>query len=317
MGLSLVISEEARAANQSKHCPTPFQPGLTQSGSDYLFAFQAMATPCEVRLETNDATLARRVGDIAETEARRIEAKYSRYKAESVVGQINASSGRDIVVDEETAHLLNFAAQCFVVSNGLFDITSGVLRRIWKFDGSDCVPSPAQIASLRFFIGWQKVTWTPPTLNLPIGMEIDLGGLAKEYAVDKTLGAIRAITSAPTLVNFGGDLRVSGPRHSGTRWKVAIESVDKDGELAGILELADGALATSGDARRYILKNGVRYGHILDPRNGRPVRQTPRSVTVAAESCIEAGMTATLAMLQGRRAESFLKREGVRAWCIR
>ena len=304
-------------ADQLTHSPTPSQPGLTRSGSDYLFAFHAMATPCEVRLETDSATLAKRVGDVAEAEARRIEAKYSRYKADSVVGQINASGGKDVVVDEETAHLLNFAAQCFDVSDGLFDITSGVLGRIWKFDGSDRIPSIAQIASLRALIGWQKVSWKSPVLNLPIGMEIDLGGLAKEYAVDRALGAIRAITSTPCLVNFGGDLRVSGPRFNGIRWNVAIESVDNDGEFAGMIELAAGALATSGDARRFILKDGVRYGHILDPRTGRPVRRTPRSVTVAAETCIEAGMTATLAMLQGQRAESFLKREGVRAWCIR
>ena len=317
MGLSLAISEEAQAADQPKQIPAPPQSGLTRSGSDFLFTFHAMATPCEARLETDDATLAQRVGNAAEAEARRIEAKYSRYKADSVVGQINGSSGKDFVIDEETAHLLNFAAQCFEVSDGLFDITSGILRWIWKFDGSDRVPTLAQIAPLRTLIGWQKVSWKPPILSLPIGMEIDLGGLAKEYAVDKALGAIRAITSAPVLVNFGGDLRVSGPRRSGMRWKVAIESVDKDGELAGMLELADGALATSGDARRFILKDGIRYGHILDPRTGRPVPQTPRSVTVAAETCVEAGMTATFAMLHGRRAESFLKREGVRAWCIR
>jgi thiamine biosynthesis lipoprotein len=141
--------------------------------------------------------------------------------------------------------------------------------------------------------------------------------LAKEYAVDKALAAIREITPLPALVNFGGDLRVSGPRKYGTRWKVAIESVDKNGRLAGMLELADGALATSGDARRFLLKDGVRYGHILNPLTGRPVEQTPRSVTVAAATCIEAGMIATLAMLQGNRAEAFLKREGARAWCIR
>ena len=98
---------------------------------------------------------------------------------------------------------------------------------------------------------------------------------------------------------------------------MAIESVEKDGQVAGMLELADGALATSGDARRFLLKDGIRYGHILNPMTGRPVEHTPRSVTVAAPTCVEAGRFATLAMLQGKRAEAFLKREGVRAWCIR
>jgi len=220
-------------------------------------------------------------------------------------------------VDAETAHLLNFAANCFRVSDGLFDITSGVLRRIWRFDGSDNVPTNAQIKSLRQSIGWEKVSWKPPAIVLPAGMEIDLGGLAKEYAVDKALGAVRELTSLPALVNFGGDLRVSGPRAQGKRWKVAIESINASGEVAGLLELADGALATSGDARRFLLKDGVRYGHILNPSTGRPVERAPRSVTVAAATCVEAGMIATLAVLQGKGAEAFLEREGVRAWCIR
>ena len=290
---------------------------LGRSGRDFLYTFHAMATPCEVRLETEDAALANAAIGAAEAEARRIESKFSRYKADSVIGLINSSGGKEIAVDAETSHLLDFADQCFTVSDGLFDITSGVLRRIWKFDGSDRVPSDTQVTELRKLIGWRKVKWKHPLIQLPAGMEIDLGGLAKEYAVDKALAAIREITPLPALVNFGGDLRVSGPRQYGTRWNVAIESVEKSGELAGMIELADGALATSGDARRFLLKNGVRYGHILNPRSGKPVDHAPRSVTVAASTCIEAGMIATLAMLQGSRAEAFLKREGVRAWCIR
>jgi thiamine biosynthesis lipoprotein len=119
------------------------------------------------------------------------------------------------------------------------------------------------------------------------------------------------------LVNFGGDRRVTGPGADGTAWKVGIESVHQRGTAAGLIDLAEGALATSGDSNRYLLKDGVRYSHILDPRSGQPVKEPPRSVTVAAATCIEAGSLATLAMLQGARAEKFLKREGVRSWCIR
>jgi thiamine biosynthesis lipoprotein len=290
---------------------------MSRSGKDYLHTFLAMATPCEVRVETDDGSLAHRVAGAVEAEARRIEARFSRYRSDSVVGQINAAGGKRVVVDAETAHLLDFANQCFELSAGLFDITSGVVRRAWTFDGSGNVPSPAQVQPLRRLVGWQKVTWRKPCIALPAGMEIDLGGLAKEYAVDRALTAGRVICAAPMLVNFGGDLAVSGPRDKGGRWTVAIASVESDNAMAGMLELAGGALATSGDARRFLLKDGVRYGHILNPRTGWPVKDTPRSVTVAAASCVEAGMTATLAMLQGKRAEAFLKREGVRAWCIR
>ena len=298
---------------------TPPRPAasLQRTGDDFHFTFHAMATPCELRVETQDRAAALAAARAVEAEARRIEQKFSRYRDDSVVGQINASEGREIAVDAETAHLLNFAAQCFEVSGGLFDITSGVLRRIWKFDGSDRLATADEIKSVAPFVGWQKVTWRAPMIALPPGMEIDLGGLAKEYAVDKALAAVQAITREPALVNFGGDLRVSGPRKNGARWKVAIESVEASGQLAGLLELAGGAIATSGDARRFLLKNGVRYGHILNPRTGRPVAHAPRSVTVAAATCVEAGMIATLAVLQGKAAETFLKREAVRAWCIR
>jgi thiamine biosynthesis lipoprotein len=126
-----------------------------------------------------------------------------------------------------------------------------------------------------------------------------------------------AIARIPALVNFGGDLRVSGPRANGEPWNVAIESIETQGHLAGMLQLSHGALATSGDVRRFLLKDGVRYGHILDPLTGWPVKDAPRSVTVAAESCVEAGLSATLAVLNGRKAEAFLKREKIRAWVIR
>jgi thiamine biosynthesis lipoprotein len=290
---------------------------LTKSGDDFLCQFQAMATPCEIRIETRDRELAGKAAQAAMAVARRIEEKFSRYRDDSMIGRINRAGGRSVAVDKETARLLDFAAQCFELSDGLFDITSGVLRRAWTFDGSANLPEPSQVEALRKLIGWKKVTWRKPYFTLPEGMEIDLGGLAKEYAVDRALAEARMIAGAPMLVNFGGDLAVSGPRANGQRWHVAIASVEREDDIAAMLDLGQGGLATSGDARRYLLKDGVRYSHILDPRTGRPVTDAPRSVTVAAASCVEAGLTATLAMLQGLGAEKFLKREGARAWCIR
>jgi thiamine biosynthesis lipoprotein len=147
-------------------------------------------------------------------------------------------------------------------------------------------------------------------------MEIDLGGVGKEYAVDRVLALLQAQAAVPMLVNFGGDLAVSGPRASGAPWQVGVERPG-GGQAALLLELSAGALATSGDARRFLLKDGVRHGHILDPRNGWPVRGSPRSVTVAAGSCTEAGSLATLAMLKGAGAEAWLAAQGVPHWILR
>ena len=290
---------------------------VTRMEPDFHVAFHAMATPCELRLQTDDGGLALRIGEAAERETRRIEQKFSRYRTDSVVGRINAVGHTGLVVDEETASLLDCAQQCHATSEGLFDITSGVLRRAWRFDGSHNIPTAQSVRALMPLVGWSKVTWRSPHIVLPGGMEIDLGGIAKEYAVDRVLACARALAPIPVLVNFGGDLAVSGPRADGSAWNVAIESVEVAGQMAGMLQLRQGALATSGDARRFLQRDGVRYGHILNPLTGWPVENAPRSVTVAAANCVEAGLTATLAILQGSGAEAFLKREGMRAWCIR
>ena len=290
---------------------------LTPAAEGYVYSFRAMASPCEVRIDMADAGLAQELGAIAEAEASRIEVKYSRYRPDSLLSRINGSRGQPVEVDDETAALFDYAAHCYALSRGRFDITSGVLRRLWRFDGSAQVPSEAEVRAIRPLIGWNKATWRAPWLTLPEGMEIDLGGLGKEYAVDSAVLKIQAVSPAPILVNFGGDLRVSGLRASGARWRVSIESVDEFGVSEAMLEIADGALTTSGDARRFLLKDGVRYSHILDPRTGWPVKDPPRSVTVAAPTCLEAGLLSTLAMLHGGKAEQFLKREGLKAWCIR
>jgi thiamine biosynthesis lipoprotein len=283
----------------------------------YRYAFAAMASPCEVQVETDDPDLAGRLGQIVEAEALRIEHKYSRYRDDSVLSRINRSGGVPVEVDPETAALLDYAATCFDLSDRRFDVTSGVLRRVWKFDGSDRIPSAQQVEELLPLIGWDLVEWQRPIIILPAGMEIDFGGLGKEYAVDIALQRARQESDAPVLVNFGGDLRVSGPRSDGRRWRVLIEAVEADDPARAWLEIADGALTTSGDARRFLLKDGVRYCHVLDPRTGWPVQDAPRSVTVAAPSCMEAGVTSTLAMLHGTEAERFLEDEHIQAWVIR
>ncbi len=283
-----------------------------------------MASPCEVLLESGDVAEARRVFAIAGDEARRVEKKFSRYLKESVVSRIHAARGRPFEVDPETADLLDFAGQAFHLSGGAFDITSGVLRRLWPF-GSHAVegrvprqlPSSAAITAMRERVGWPRVTWQRPHITLPEGMEIDLGGIAKEYAVDRALGLIGAESAAPVLVNFGGDLRVSGPRRGGAPWRVAIESVEAPNAPDQLLALQRGALATSGDTHRFLEISGRRYGHILDPRSGWPVEGAPRSVTVLAPTCIEAGILATLAMLQGPAAEEFLRTQETSFWCRR
>jgi thiamine biosynthesis lipoprotein len=277
-----------------------------------------MASPCEVLVETTDARVARLVSQAVVAVARHVEAKWSRYRDDNIVARINRAAGQPVEVDDETANLIDFAARIHELSDGLFDITSGVLRRAWTFDGRSRVPSATELAPLLALVGWHKAVWQRPLLTLLPGMQIDFGGIGKEYAVDQAVRAAREITDDPLLVNFGGDLAVSGPRGDGSAWRVGIESVDAPKVGSGhLVELSAGALATSGDTYRYVNADGERLSHILDPRSGMPVRGAPRSITVAAASCTQAGMLTTMAMLKGAGAEAFLRDEGVRHWIQR
>jgi len=300
-----------QTSNASEEAPK------VEARGDNLLAvcFTAMASPCELLLPSAEAAAALDWGILVAQEAWRVEKKFSRYRSDSVTAWIHENRGIKIAVDAETASLIDFARQCFDLSEGLFDITSGVLRYAWKFDGSDRIPEADAIQCLMPLVGFDKLRWQPPYLFLPAGMELDFGGIGKEYAVDRAYDLLAARRSAPFLINFGGDLRANrSPSHG--PWQVGIERPDTDRQATMILDLEHGALATSGDSRRYLLRDGVRYGHILDPRSGWPVVLAPRSVTVAASSCTEAGLLSTLALLQGARAKEFLEQQGVRYWLL-
>jgi thiamine biosynthesis lipoprotein len=290
--------------------------GVEPRGTDLVaVCFNAMASPCEVLLRASHLGMARELGECAAAEAWRIEEKFSRYRSDSVISRLHAHRGIPVNVDQETASLLDFAQRCYRISDGMFDITSGVLRRAWTFDGSDQLPNPEDIAALLPHIGFAKLKWQSPTIELPVGMELDFGGIGKEYAVDRAYELLSKEGADPFLINFGGDLRASGPPRSGF-WQVGIEKPGHERNASMMLHLKQGALATSGDSRRFLLRDGVRYGHVLNPKTGWPVQHAPRSVTVAASSCTEAGMLSTLAILHGGKAREFLNEQGVKHWVL-
>lgn len=292
-------------------------PVLNRVEDHFVGTFEAMASPCTVLVDTDDGAEAEGLLQIAEAEARRIEQKFSRYRRGNLVDRINHSDGRPIEVDDETALLIDFAVTCYENSDGLFDITSGVLRRIWTFDGGNRVPSHSAVRECLRHVGWWRVTWEKPALRLPAGMEIDFGGIGKEYAVDRAAALIGASTRCSYLVNFGGDLYAARRRRGDRTWGVGVDDPARTGESALYrLDIATGGVATSGDARRYVRWRGKRLGHILNPKTGWPVIGAPRSVTVISRTCIEAGTLSTLAYLQGPEARAFLEAEGVQFWIV-
>lgn len=286
---------------------------LTRGDDCWIGRFDAMACPCEILLDTPDASIAAAQLNAAVREAERIEAKYSRYRRGNIVERINTAAGAPVEVDDETASLLDYAAQCHAMSSGLFDITTGILRRAWTFDGTEQSIDKKRLAEARARVGWENVKWERPQLTIPAGFEIDFGGICKEYAADKILALLTAQQPISTLVNLGGDIAVAGPR----LWSVGIEDIAQPGRVAYTVQLRTGGVATSGTTKRFVKMNGETRGHILNPKTGSPVENAPASVTVAAKTCTEAGFWSTVAILQGERAEAFLREQALEFWSYR
>lgn len=281
------------------------------------FDFQAMSSSCQIRLEGVDEAHLSETADRAIGEVRRIERKYSRYRTDSIVSRINQAAGRKdrIKVDRETAGLLGFGAQLHDLSDGLFDITSGIFRNIWNFK-SGKVPSQEQIESVLPLVGWSKVDWDGERISLPLGgMEIDFGGFGKEYAADRAATIIQEAGILHGFVNLGGDLRVVGSRSTGQGWRFGIQHPRDAAQVLVSVELASGGLATSGDYERYFEAEGRRYCHILDVRTGWPVSYWA-GVSVVAPACLAAGALSTIAMLKQQGAKAFLEEQAASALLI-
>lgn len=275
------------------------------------FEFGAMASACEVRIAGESQPRVAQAAQAAIDEVRRIEQKYSRYRADSIVSIINAAAGDGsaVGVDDETAQLLDFAAQLFDASGGLFDITSGVLRRAWDFRAGR-VPGPETLQPLLALIGWGDVRWVDQAIALPkAGMEIDFGGFGKEYAADRAHAVLVAHGIRHGFVNLGGDIRVVGAQPDGTPWRIGVQHPRNADATVASVELTEGALATSGDYERFFERDGRRYCHILDPNTGWPVGAW-QSISVRAPVCVAAGALSTIAMLKRDGALDFLSEQG-------
>lgn len=260
---------------------------------------------CEVLVETTDTNESKKVFTQVYDEAKRLETKYSRYRDDNIVYKINNSPGKKTSIDKETFKLLKFADSMFYASQGMFDITSGVLRRVWTFDGGDKIPRQKDILPLLKLINWKAVIFDKRSVTLPKGFELDFGGLGKEYAVDMCTEKARQASPLASLINLGGDIAVTGPKKDGTSWNIGLdESLEK-------LNLFSGGVATSGDKNKYLIHENKRLSHILNPKTGWPVENAPKSITVVAQNCTEAGALSTLSLLSGQNAKNFLTEEAL------
>ena len=276
-------------------------------------SFKAMGGPGEIQLDAPDEATARRCFKLALDEIDRLEIKYSRYRAGSLISRINAAAGAEpVAIDEETSALLDYGGEMHRQSEGRFDLTSGVWRRVWHF-GQEAArpPSDEERHALLPLVGWALVEREGLTVRLSrAGMELDLGGIGKEYAVDRCAAVLQQAGVVHALVNLAGDLRALGPKPDGGAWRVGVRDPHAPTRMLADIEMAQGALATSGDYERCLLHEGRRYGHVLDARSGQPVDHW-RSVSVRAPTTLMAGSLSTLTLLMQEQGLKLLRDSGL------
>ncbi len=280
---------------------------------NFRTTFTAMGGDNELVVVANDQQHATSAMEAAAKEVLRIQDKYSRYRTDdgSIIHRINsrAGNGEWIECDEETLSLFRFANQIYRHSDGLFDITSGVLRKAWDFKQA-VVPDEETIAKYLELVDWTKLEIGENTVRLRgAGMEVDFGGFGKEYAADRAGRVLREQGITSGYVNLGGDICAIGPQAGGEDWLIGVENPREQGAIIATIPVSQGGLATSGDAVKYFIKNDRRYCHIINPKTGWPVHCWS-SVSISQASTLRAGVYSTVAMLKEDKAERFLVEQG-------
>ncbi|MBL9188192.1 MAG: FAD:protein FMN transferase [Opitutaceae bacterium] len=288
---------------QTRRTPPP--PATTAADALPLrrLSFAALGTTCEVQYAApgGDAQ-AQGFERAAVAWVTAFEAKYSRFRPDSLVSRINAAAGREwIAVDAEMEGLLKLCDTLHFMTQGVLDPTALPLLRLWDYKAAQPrIPATAEIAAALALVGWKKVQRAPGKVFLPVaGMALDFGGFGKEYAVDfvARIAGEHGITSA--LVDFGHDLRALGRPPGRPAWHIGLEDPRQPGRSDGSLAILGQGVASSGDYLRSFTIEGKRYGHIIDPRTGWPVANGCTQATVVASSCLQAGVLSTTAFVLG------------------
>lgn len=274
------------------------------AGGYHQLSFQAMSTHCRVNFVVHDARLAQIFQHDVLHWVAWFEAQYSRFIPDSLTGRINAAAGLHWVdIDQETDALVNLCNEMVFLTRGVFDPTSLPLMRLWNWKANPpVVPADHLVGKALELVGWRKVQRRPGAIFLPHeGMCLDLGGIGKEYAVDRvvTMALQRGLTNV--LVDFGQDVRVHGEPPERGSWHIGLDDPLHPGHCWTSLAVNDQAVATSGDYLRHFTVNGRRYGHIIDPRDGYPVNNGCLSVSVVAPHCTVAGILSTSAFVLGAK----------------
>jgi thiamine biosynthesis lipoprotein len=283
----------------------------------------AMDTTLDITLQGRSKTLELEDVDAAVALVRRIENETSRFKPESDVVKINAQAGiAPVQVSEDTFTIVKRAQEYAQLTNGAFDITIAPVEKLWGFyDQKYRVPTAEEVARALSLVDYRKVILDEHNRTVMLaekGMEIDLGGIAKGYAVWAMYDLFKQRGVEHGLINFGGAIGAVGKRADGKDWVVGIKDPrGEGGALIGELKISNNFVSSSGDYERFFIKGGKRYFHVFDPANGFNPRQVIATTIVGPDS-MDADILSTTLIVQGpaRGLELMKTRQGFEALVI-
>jgi thiamine biosynthesis lipoprotein len=269
-----------------------------------------MGTRVAVELWSEDPALAERAMGEVIAEMRRTDELMSTYKPESQLSQVNAHAfERPVQVDASIIDVVARSLELSKLSGGAFDITYASVGYLYDFRAHQR-PTDEQIAEALPGVDYRQVRVDRAARTIRFlheGVRIDLGGIAKGYAVDRSIERLRALGIRHAMVNAGGDTRLLGDRR-GKPWIVGIRDPRNDGKVVTRLPLADEAISTSGDYERYFEEDGVRYHHIMVPGTGRPAREVRSATVLGADATTTDGLSTTVFVLGVERGMQLVGR---------
>jgi thiamine biosynthesis lipoprotein len=261
-----------------------------------------MGTRCSVGFVAEDVCVASEFESSVLRWVKEFERRYSRFNPASLVSRINNSAGESwIEIDEEADEIFRLADQAYRLTDGVFDPSALPLVQVWDYTKKHAVlPDSAEIERARNFVGWNRIDRRPGHVRLAEkGMGIDLGGLCKEFAVDRISEMAGSFGINRIMVDLGQDIRVRGTAPEAGKWLVGLENPFRPGACWITAAINDCAVASSGAYFRSFTLAGKTFGHIIDPRTGYPADNECRSTTVIAPTCWFSGVLSTASFILG------------------
>ncbi|MFQ5900429.1 MAG: FAD:protein FMN transferase [Thermodesulfobacteriota bacterium] len=280
--------------------------------SDFSRTELLMGTLIEIRVKGKDKDILYRALDDAFKEMERLEFVMSHYSDDSEVAKIINRAGIGWVkVSYDLLEVVEESIEVSKLSRGAFDITVGVLGKVWSFgEGKEKVPDSSEVEALLPLVDYREIIINREKNEIMLGregMRITLGGIGKGYAVERAMGVLKGYGIENAIINAGGDIKVVS-EEGAKGWRVGVQDPRREGEMIAAFEVSNTSVATSGDYQRYFIRDGIRYHHILDAKTGFPATGSQSTTVIARNTGLADALSTAVFVLGPEKGMALIER---------